>query len=108
MDLIRSLEPLTKPSFDVGSWDMGEAHAYGRGRDRFGRDEAPTLAAPPLREAEISATQIKYAAPSHELTTSIPCQAASWLQGAFAIRPFANPRKMAAPSRPPKWAGLMR
>jgi len=108
MDLIRSLEPLTKPSFDVGSWDMGETRAYGRRRDRFDRDETPTLAARPVREAEISATQIKYAAPSHELTTSIPCRAASWLQGAFAIRPSADPRKMAAPIRPPKWARLMR
>jgi hypothetical protein len=58
-----------------------------------------------LREAEISATQIKRAAPSHELTTSIPRQDASWLQGDFAICPFANSHedgRPQAPIRPPE------
>jgi len=50
-----------KLSFDVGSWEMSETHAYGRRRDRFGSDEAPTLVAPTLREAELSALLVQRA-----------------------------------------------
>ena len=99
---MRSLDPLSKLSVDVGSRRMGETYAYRRRRDRFGCDEAPTGAACTLWGAEISATQIKSAAPSHQLLTSIPCEDASWLQGNFSICPFANPGRIDRPQVPIK------
>jgi hypothetical protein len=84
-----------KVSFDAGSGDMGETHAYTRRLDRFGLDKVPRLVARTLRETGIAATQIKCATPSHELTTSIPHEDVSWSQGRFATCPLAKPRRMA-------------
>ena len=53
------------------------------------------MLAAPRREVGITATQIKCATPSYELTTSIPREDASWLQGDFAIGLLANPGRMA-------------